>query len=159
MAISDRQLLDLLSRPPFVDSAELALILGEPHATVHRALTSLLAILTSVRSRSHRWVALRLNSVNHAIGQIRDWRQWLMDNIDYARRPKEQNGLGLVGIDPSVPGLIVIGRRQKYSSRYNEFRRQLIDPERIVIHSYDWLVDGANINYSGWLTGELRGLA
>ena len=62
--------------------------------------------LTSVRSRSHRWVALRLNSVNHAIGQIRDWRQWLMDNIDYARRPKEQNGLGLVGIDPSVPGTV-----------------------------------------------------
>ena len=52
-----------------------------------------------------------------------------------------------------------IGRRQKYSSRYNEFRRQLIDRERIVIHSYDWLVDVANINYSGWLTGELRGLA
>ena len=43
MAISDRQLLDLLSRTPFVDSAELALILGEPHATVPRALTSLLA--------------------------------------------------------------------------------------------------------------------
>ncbi len=28
---------------PFIDSAELALILGEPHTTVHRALTSLLA--------------------------------------------------------------------------------------------------------------------
>ena len=28
---------------PFIDSAELALVLGEPHATVHRALTSLLA--------------------------------------------------------------------------------------------------------------------
>ncbi len=43
MAISDRQLLDALSRTPFVDSAELALILGEPHTTVHRALTGLLA--------------------------------------------------------------------------------------------------------------------
>ena len=28
---------------PFIDSAELALILGEPHATIHRALTGLLA--------------------------------------------------------------------------------------------------------------------
>ena len=37
-----RQLVDALSRMPFIDSAELALILGEPHATVHRALTSLL---------------------------------------------------------------------------------------------------------------------
>ncbi len=43
MAISDRQLLNALSRTPFVDSTELALILGEPHATVHRALVGLLA--------------------------------------------------------------------------------------------------------------------
>ena len=43
MAISERQLLDALSRTPFVDSAELWLILGEPHATVHRALADLLA--------------------------------------------------------------------------------------------------------------------
>ena len=43
MALADRQLLDSLSRMPFVDSAELALILGEPHATVHRALPDMLA--------------------------------------------------------------------------------------------------------------------
>ena len=43
MPLSERQLLDSLSRMPFIDSAELAGILGEPHATVHRALTDLLA--------------------------------------------------------------------------------------------------------------------
>ena len=43
MAASDRQMLDALSRMPFVDSAELAGILGEAHATVHRALARLLA--------------------------------------------------------------------------------------------------------------------
>ena len=43
MAISDRKLLDSISRMPFVDSTELASILGEPHATVHRTLTGLLA--------------------------------------------------------------------------------------------------------------------
>ena len=43
MTLSDRQLLDSLSRMPFVDTAELAGILGEPHATVHRALIGLLA--------------------------------------------------------------------------------------------------------------------
>ena len=36
-------MLDALSRMPFVDSAELARMLGEPHATVHRTLTDLLA--------------------------------------------------------------------------------------------------------------------
>ena len=43
MPLSDRQLLHFLSRMPFIDSAEMAGILGEAHATVHRALTSLLA--------------------------------------------------------------------------------------------------------------------
>ena len=43
MTLSDRHLLDALSRMPFVDSAELAGVLGEAHATVHRALTGLLA--------------------------------------------------------------------------------------------------------------------
>ena len=43
MPLSDRQMLDSLSRMPFVDSAELAGVLEEPHATVHRALTGLLA--------------------------------------------------------------------------------------------------------------------
>ena len=43
MTLSDRHLLDALSRMPFVDSAELAGVLGEAHATIHRALTGLLA--------------------------------------------------------------------------------------------------------------------
>ena len=43
MALSDQQLLDSLSRVPFIDSMELALSLGEPHTTVHRHLTDLLA--------------------------------------------------------------------------------------------------------------------
>ena len=44
VAISSRQLLDALSQTPFVDSTELALMLGEPHTTVHRTLTDLLAV-------------------------------------------------------------------------------------------------------------------
>ena len=42
MSLLEQQLLDSLSRMPFVESTELALILGEPHATVHRHLTGLL---------------------------------------------------------------------------------------------------------------------
>ena len=41
--LSDQRLLDSLSRMPFIDSAELSRVLGETHATVHRALTGLLA--------------------------------------------------------------------------------------------------------------------
>ena len=43
MARSDRKLLGTIARMPFIDSAELAGILGEPHTTVHRRLTGLLA--------------------------------------------------------------------------------------------------------------------
>ena len=43
MAPCDQRLLHSLSRMPFIDSAELAGILGEPHTTIHRALTGLLA--------------------------------------------------------------------------------------------------------------------
>ncbi len=43
MALSKRQLLDALSRMPFIDTVELAGIMGEPPATVHRSLASLLA--------------------------------------------------------------------------------------------------------------------
>ena len=42
MAISRERILDALARLPFIDAGELALILGEPPATVHRALTALL---------------------------------------------------------------------------------------------------------------------
>ena len=43
MALPGRQILHSLSQMPFIDSAELAAILGEAHATIHRALTGLLA--------------------------------------------------------------------------------------------------------------------
>ncbi len=42
MAFSQERILDALARLPFIDTGELALILGEPLATVHRALTGLL---------------------------------------------------------------------------------------------------------------------
>ena len=99
---------------------------------------------------------LPAHDVNHAIGQIRDWRQWLTSNVAYARARKADYGLGLVGIDSRIPGLIIIGRRGPLPARYNEFRRQMADREHIVIHSYDWLVDVARSNRSGTLSQELK---
>ena len=42
MAFSRERILDALARLPFIDAGELALILGEPLATAHRALSALL---------------------------------------------------------------------------------------------------------------------
>ena len=43
MRLTERQMLDALARMPFVDTLELAVVLREAYATVHRALTGLLA--------------------------------------------------------------------------------------------------------------------
>lgn len=81
--------------------------------------------------------------LNHAIRQITDWRSWLKQNQGYASRPKEENGLGLIDIDSSVKGLIILGRRSDIDSTTNERRRQLGSNLNIDIHTYDWLVECA----------------
>ena len=43
MSVSDRELLHHLSRMPFLNTAELAMITGEAHVAVHRGLASLLS--------------------------------------------------------------------------------------------------------------------
>ena len=42
MAFSHERILDALARLPYIDAGELSLILGEPLATAHRALTALM---------------------------------------------------------------------------------------------------------------------
>ena len=77
MALSNQQLLHPFSQVPFIDSAELALILGEPHATVHRALAGLLAdgIVgrvshgTAHLPSSHRY-CLTASGVREAVGLL-----------------------------------------------------------------------------------------
>ena len=110
--------------------------------------------IESPRAKIHRADGNPASSLNAAIAQIRDWRQWLMNNLDYARRPKALDGLGLVGIDSRAAGLIIIGRRHQYPERFNNFRRQMKDRESILIHSYDWLIDIARSNRSGSLDLE-----
>ena len=111
--------------------------------------------IESPKGKMHRKDGLPAKGLNHALGQIMDWRKWLMNNLNYARRPRGQDGLGLIGIDPRVSGLIIMGRRCEYPERFNEFRRQTIDRDRITIHSYDWLIDVARSNRSSWLRTEL----
>ena len=42
MSVSDQELLHHLSRMPFVDTSELAMITGEAHVAIHRGLAGLL---------------------------------------------------------------------------------------------------------------------
>lgn len=77
--------------------------------------------------------------VRKAQQQIADWRNWLTDNLDYARRSVRENGLGLAGIRPDARGLIIVGRGQM--SNTPDLLRQRIEREqRVVVRTYDWLV-------------------
>ena len=77
MALTEQRLLHFLSRMPFIDSAELAGIVGEAHSTVHRALADLLADGIAGRVNhgtvhllsSHRYY-LTANGVREAAGVL-----------------------------------------------------------------------------------------
>ena len=111
--------------------------------------------LESPRKRAYRKNGIQTSDLTQAISQITDWREWLSNNINYARNPKDQNGLGFVGIESRLPGLILIGRRDEYPELSNKYRRDTLVNMRIAIHSYDWLLDETLKNSSGGLTREL----
>ena len=75
MALSNRQLLHHLSRMPFIDTAELACVLGEAHATVHRAVAGLLAegVVTRVsHGTAHLPSSRRYHLTAKGIGEAAD---------------------------------------------------------------------------------------
>ncbi|MDD9996101.1 MAG: hypothetical protein OXS35_10230, partial [Dehalococcoidia bacterium] len=77
MPLSERHLIDVLSRMPFVETLELASILGEPATSVHRGLTQLLAVGIAERVRhgtaqlpsSHRYY-LTARGIGEAAGTL-----------------------------------------------------------------------------------------
>lgn len=93
-----------------------------------------------------------------AIHQINSWREWLKDNLAYAQRPRESNGLGLPEIRPEAPGLVLIGRRGEAPSFKNQVVRQRLEAQsRIRVHSYDWLIDGVSSSRPSRPGGALQG--
>lgn len=93
--------------------------------------------------------------VTQAVQQVVEWRAWLESNLPYARSPKSENGLGLVGITPDLPTTILMGRRDKeFPSNFNAFRRQTKSRQNIQIHTYDWLVEQAEIRLQSLQGGK-----
>jgi hypothetical protein len=116
-------------------------------------------LVAEASSLGLQWVAIELESplaqifnrrgdpskeLNHAIRQIADWRTWLTQNIDYATKPREHSGLELIDIDGTIPGIIIIGRRdENRDALHKSRRRQIGQQQNIAIHTYDWLLDFA----------------
>jgi hypothetical protein len=82
--------------------------------------------------------------LDEGIRQILEWRRWLDDNRDYARRPRSRNGLGLFDASGLDPGLLLIGRATNLSAHDRSRRRQLSRQLNIQIHTYDWIVRQAS---------------
>jgi hypothetical protein len=77
--------------------------------------------------------------LSKGINQINDWRRWLANNQDTARRARSQDGLGLVGITPMARGIVIIGRADQRTDDDRERIQQIAFQQQINIHSYDWL--------------------
>lgn len=72
--------------------------------------------------------------------QIDDWRDRIENNLDYARRPKAENGLGLPGISGTAEALILIGVAEQRHEAFQGFRRRAVVEKHLSIHSYSWLL-------------------
>ncbi len=79
--------------------------------------------------------------LSHAMRQITDWRQWLIDNIGFAR-----DTLGYIQIDGDLPCYILIGRRDNEELDGIQLQRQQRgimkrDKDSLFLHHYEWLLD------------------
>jgi hypothetical protein len=75
------------------------------------------------------------------VSQIDDWRNWLMDQIAYAQRPRSSGGLGLPNISNQSQGLVIVGRRNRRPKNMTDAkRREMKARYGMKVHSYDWLL-------------------
>jgi hypothetical protein len=81
--------------------------------------------------------------------QVRDWRDWLLDNRDMAMRPRSKNGLGLSEID-DVWGWVIVGRRTQVTPRFNQLRKQVLDESLIEIMTYDRILERFRARAEHW---------
>jgi len=92
----------------------------------------------------------------HALDQIHDWRQWIGEHLDTARRTRAELGTGLLQISSRPPGLVIVGRRGEMSRLDNAERDRLEGENRIRLKSWDWLIEqvgqGQRLGYGplGW---------
>jgi hypothetical protein len=80
-------------------------------------------------------------NARRGVSQIREWREWLQNNLDIARRSKRDDGQGLIDIRPQSEGLVLVGRRMLLHQNSSAVRNRIIEENQIRIHTYDWLVE------------------
>lgn len=106
-------------------------------------------LVLGVNSLGPQWLAVEIEAprhhllradehlrqaVNHAIGQIEDWREWLTQNVTSAQVEHH-----LHGITNQIRGLVVIGRGEPQMDRAST-RAVVGERQNIDVHSWDWLL-------------------
>jgi hypothetical protein len=113
-------------------------------------------IIGTADSLGFRWVLIELETprsgiylkdgamlderARKGVSQIMDWRNWLSDNISYARQQRRDNGLGLFDIRTDSAAVVLVGRRSKMP-KTKDAQRLEYQSNKIQIHSYDWLLE------------------
>ena len=97
-------------------------------------------------------------ALSHGLQQIRNWRRWITDNREEARRTFPSIGVRTIR-DPNFRFTLVIGTREN-SKRFLEERNQLADEERVRIRSFNFLADllrhHVHFNEFRFLDGDCR---
>jgi hypothetical protein len=75
------------------------------------------------------------------MSQIEEWREWILNNLNLARRSKREGGVGLVGIRPLSQGIVLVGRRESLKDNNEMVRSPIREGNNIHVHSYDWLIE------------------
>ncbi|WP_425283575.1 Shedu anti-phage system protein SduA domain-containing protein [Methyloceanibacter stevinii] len=78
--------------------------------------------------------------VRGGVQQVKDWRDWLLNNLDHAIRPRDQDGLGLDNM-AGIWGWVIVGRRSMVTGRFNQLRKQIWDDSKITIMTYDRVLE------------------
>jgi hypothetical protein len=155
-ATDERPLQAVLARHPqillhLVTSHHGGFVLPEAALGAHYRADFLIAGMTSL---GLRWTLVELESptasltiadgqpskqLRKGLQQIRDWREWLQENLDHARKPRRLQGLGLFGIRPHARALVIIGRG-RLSTDTDVMRNQKWEEQQVDVRTYDWLV-------------------
>lgn len=109
-------------------------------------------------SRGARWIGIELETprsgivlkskrdfdehAREGLKQVREWREWLSENLHVARKASDQlGGYGLPGISGHLECWVVVGRRVLERPGGSALRRERWTREQIEIRTYDGLLE------------------
>lgn len=91
-------------------------------------------------------------STRKGINQIKDWRNYIQNNLDYVTKSKTSHGLGFHDLRPKSRGVVVVGRNEVYGShamkyKYDEHRKRTREDDLIEIISYESFLQNCGFEY------------